>query len=79
MRELKQGEDRGAWVDQSVELPTLNFGSGHNLTVHEFEPLFRYHAVSTYWGSLSPFVSAPSPACILSLSLSLSLPLKINK
>ena len=29
---------RGAWVAQSVEHPTLDFGSGHDLMVCEFEP-----------------------------------------
>ena len=28
----------GAWVAQSLKHPTLDLGSGHNLTVHEFEP-----------------------------------------
>ena len=28
----------GPWVAQLVECPTLDFGSGHDLTVHEFEP-----------------------------------------
>ena len=28
----------GTWVAQSVKRLTLDFGSGHNLTVHEFEP-----------------------------------------
>ena len=27
----------GAWVAQLVKHPTLGFGSGHSLTVHEFE------------------------------------------
>ena len=28
----------GAWVAQSVKHLTLDFGSGHDLLVHEFEP-----------------------------------------
>ena len=28
----------GAWVAQSVEHRTLDFGSGHDLTVHGFKP-----------------------------------------
>ena len=28
---------RVAWMAQLVKLPTLGFGSGHDLTVHEFE------------------------------------------
>ena len=29
---------RGVWVAQSVECPALDFGSGHDLTVHEIKP-----------------------------------------
>ena len=29
---------RGTWVVQSVKSQTLDFGSGHDLTVREFEP-----------------------------------------
>ena len=29
---------QGTWVDQSVKCPTLDFGSGHDLMVHEIEP-----------------------------------------
>ena len=29
---------RGAWVTSLVEHPTLDFGSGHDLMVHVFEP-----------------------------------------
>ena len=29
---------RGAWVSQLVKWPTLDFGSGHDLRVHKFEP-----------------------------------------
>ena len=28
----------GAWVAQLVKDPTLDFGSGHGLTVHEINP-----------------------------------------
>ena len=35
---IAKNEDlRGSWVVQSVKHPTLDFGSGHNLMVHEFE------------------------------------------
>ena len=54
-----------------------DFGSGRDLTVHEFEPCVGLCADSSepgacfgFWGSLS---LCPSPACTLSLSLSLSL------
>ena len=33
-----KGGLRGAWVAQSVELLTLDLGSDHDLTVHEFKP-----------------------------------------
>ena len=32
---------RGAWVALSVKRLTLNFGSGHDLTVREFNPCIR--------------------------------------
>ena len=51
----------GPWVGQSVKHPTLDFGSGHDLTVHEFKPAS---------GSM---LTAQSLLGILSLSLSLSL------
>ena len=52
---------------QSVKRQTLDFGSGHDLTVREFEPCMGLCAdsVEPAWDSLSPF--------------SLSLSLKINK
>ena len=28
----------GSWVAQFVECPILDFGSGHDFTVYEFEP-----------------------------------------
>ena len=37
---------RGAWVAQSVKRLTLDFGSGHDLTLHEFEPRVGLYAVS---------------------------------
>ena len=70
-----------AWVAQSVKRPTLDFGSGHNLTVHEFEPRTGLCADSgePVWDAVSPGLSAPPPPPLM-LMLSLSLPLsKINK
>ena len=66
---------RGAWVAQSVEWPTLDFGSGHDLTVRGFEPCLGLCTMST---------EPASDPLSLSLSLSLSVPpllslSKINK
>ena len=65
---------QGTWAAQSVKQTTLDFGSGHDLTVQSMEP---------FWDSLSPSFSLPLPGAVLalalSLSLSLSLSLKINK
>ena len=56
---------RAAWVAQSVRRPTLNFGSGHDLTLGEFKPRVGLWADSAEpaWDSLSPH---PSPAGVLS-------------
>ena len=65
----------GAWEAQLVKCPTPDFGSGHDLTVHEIKPHLRL--ALTAWsllGVLSLLLSlCPSPM------LSLSLSLKINK
>ena len=70
MRDLNP-ESRGTWVTLMVERLTLGFGSGHDLTVREFEPRVRLCADSgePAWDSLSLPLSAPPP---LALSLSLS-------
>ena len=41
---------------QRVKRPTLDFGSGHDLTVHRIQPSVRLHADNTEpaWDSLSP-------------------------
>ena len=36
----------GAWVAQSVEHPTLDFGSGHGLMVPMMEPYMGLHSDS---------------------------------
>ena len=66
----------GAWGAQSAKHLTLDFGSGHNLVVHEFKPHIGLCADSAEpaWDSLSTLLSASSP-----FSLSLSLSLKLNK
>ena len=70
---IKNTTPRGTWVAQLVKRPILDFSSGHDLTVCEFEPHIRLFtdSVEPAWDSLSP-LSVP-PLLILSLSL------KINK
>ena len=67
------------WVAQLVKHPTLDFGSGHDLAVHEIKPCIRLCAdsVEPAWDSLSPPLSVPP--LLHSLSSSFSLSLKINK
>ena len=66
----------GAWVAQLVNRLSLDFGSGHDLMVHQMETCVRFCAdsmVEPGWDSLlSPSLSAP-PLLMLSLFL------KINK
>ena len=59
---------------QSVKRLTLDFSSGHDLVVHEFQPPIRLRvdSVKSAWDFLSLSLSLPLP-CTLSLSLSLSL------
>ena len=61
----------GAWLAQSVKRPTLGFGSGHDLTVREFEPRIGLCADSAEpaSGSLPPSLSVP-PLLAPFLSLS---------
>ena len=49
---------------QLVECPTLDFASGHDLTIHETERRLRLHAdfAEPAWDSLSPSLSALSQA-----------------
>ena len=56
---------------QSVKRPILDFSSGHDLTVPEFEPRIRLRAdgMEPAGDSLSPSVSAP-PLLVRSVSLS---------
>ena len=60
-------EVRGIWVSQSVKHLTLDFNSGHDLTIHEFRPHdgLRGDGAEPALDSLS---------LCLSLSLSLSAP-----
>ena len=62
---------KGTRVAQSVKRPTLGVGSGHDLTVREFEPRTWLWTGSREpaWDSPSPSLSAPPlPALFLSLS-----------
>ena len=58
---------------QSVKHSSLDFGSGLDLTVCDFEPRIGLCADSAEaaWNSLSPSLSAP-PACVLTLSLKIN-------
>ena len=47
---------------QSVKPPTLDFGSGHDLMVHEMEPVFgSVLTAQILLGILSPSLFAPAP------------------
>ena len=63
---------RGAWAAQSVKRLTLDFSSGHDLTVCDREPRVGLCADSAEppWDSLSPSLSLP---LLRSKSVSLSL------
>ena len=69
---------RGTWVAPSVKRLTLDFGSGHGLTVCGIEPHVRLCTDSTKpaWDAPPLSISALPPPL---LSLSLFLLLKINK
>ena len=72
----------GTWVSQSVRRPTLDFGSGHDLTVHEIELHVGLctDSVDPAWDSLSHSLSLPLPhLCTRARSLSLSLSLSLSK
>ena len=61
---LSRSQCRGTWAAQSVKLSALDFGSGHDLTVHEFEPHVGVCADSleSAWDSLSLFL--PCSLCL---------------
>ena len=66
---VNKNKYRGAWVAQLVKHPILDFGSGHDLMVHELEPHIEFStdSLEPAWESLSPSLSAPPPH-VLSLS-----------
>ena len=53
---------------QSVKHPTLDFGSGHDLTVRGMEPLEHRACLGFFLSSLS--APPPTSACAGALSLS---------
>ena len=54
---------RGAWMAQSIEHLTLDFSSGHDLTVMGWSlPLGSVLNMKPAWDSLSPFLSLPLPS-----------------
>ena len=59
----------GAWVAQLVKHCTVGLGSGHDLTVCEFEPCMGLCAegMEPAWDSVSPSLCS-SPACAVSQS-----------
>ena len=68
---FKSVSERGPRMAQSVKCPTLDYGSGHDLMVHGFEPHVGLctGSVELAWDSHTSLLSA-SPTCALSLSLS---------
>ena len=56
-------KNQGAWVAQSVERQTLDFGSGHDLMVHGIKPGLSARSLL---GILSPSLSGP-PLLVLFL------------
>ena len=63
MMKKLQNQTRGTWLAQLVKRWALDFSSGHDLTVHEFEPCIRLCAdsVEPAWDSLSPSLALPFP------------------
>ena len=59
-----------AQVTQSLEHQTLDFGSGHDFTVPEFEPQIRLcvDSAEPAWDLLSPSLCS-SPAHLLSINI----------
>ena len=70
LKSKQTNKGKGTWVAQLVKYPTLDFSSGHDLTVHEIKLHIRLFAVSTDLASdpLSHSLSALPP---LAFSLSL--------
>ena len=62
-RHIKDSNVWSAWVARSLKHTTLDPGSGHDLTVHEFETRVGLCAdrEETAWDSLSPSLWAALP------------------
>ena len=48
---------KGAWVAQLVKCPTLDFDSGHDLTIFKIEPQFELGILSLPLSLVLPLVS----------------------
>ena len=59
--DLKLTVSLGTWVAQLVKLLTLDFGSGHVLTIQEFKPHVRFctDSMELAWYFLSTSLSLP--------------------
>ena len=64
----------GAWVAQLVKHLTLDFGSGHDLTVCGIKPRVGLYAdgVGPAWDSFSSVLFVPPPLLTLGLSLKIN-------
>ena len=64
----------GAWLAQSVKPPTLDVGSGHDLTVHGIRSCVGLHvdSMDPAWDSLSPSLSTLPPTHTYFFFLTLS-------
>ena len=71
---LKVKRKWGTWVARLVKCPTPDFGSGHDLTVHEIEPHIRLCA-----DRVEPAQDSLSLSLSLSLSFSAPPPISQNK
>ena len=60
---IKNLKGKGSWVAQLVEWPTLDFSSGHDLTVCGIESCVRLYIdnAEPAWDPLSPSLTAPLP------------------
>ena len=57
----------GAWVAQLIKLLTLNFSSGHDLTVHSLSPVWS--SVLIEWGQLGILSLSAPPLLMLSFKI----------